>query len=739
MTPRIAICALLWLSLTSQQGFAAEAAPADTFLHQYAATYKFRLGRPVSIKVTPAGDAVLYLRSGPRDFVQNLYSFDPQTGRESILLTAEKVLSGAEENLSVAERARRERMRLAARGIAGYELSRDGKTLLVPLSGRLFVFDREQGAVRELQSAEGAIDPQLSFDATQVAFARDGDLWVTDLKRDTAKRLTRRENAHVTWGEAEFVAQEEMGRMHGFWWSPDGKTIACQRTDVSGVETFHIADPAHPESPPESWPYPRPGRANADVRLFLVPVRGSKPIDVPWDRQGFPYLARVVWEAGGPLTMLVQNREQTEEALLAVDGANGRSRVLLREHDVAWLNIDEDMPRWLEDGSGFLWTSEREGAWTLELRTPQGGLARRLTAPDFGYRGLEDVYGGREAWVRASADPTREHVWRVPLQGGEPTLVTHEPGQNKATLSRESDVWVETLEGNQRRYTVRRHDGASLGELPSVAEKPALWPKLELTTVGEAPRFHAAIVRPRDFDPRKGYPVLVDVYGGPHAQMVQVNAYRYLLTQWFADKGFIVVSLDGRGTPGRGRDWERALRGSYIKVPLQDQVAGLRALGQKYKEMDLERAGIFGWSYGGYVSALAVMREPEVFRAGVAGAPVSDWLDYDTHYTERYIGLPDAHPESYEESSVLNSATLLERPLLIIHGTDDDNVYFTHSIKLCDALYRAGKPFEFLPLVGFTHMVTDPRVTEMLQERIANFFIRELGKPAAGASRKKTE
>ena len=746
MFSRIAL--LLWLAFgPASQSASAEPAPADTFLHQYATTFRFRLGRPTSISLSPTGDAVYYLRSGPRDFVQNLYRFDTQSGEETELLTANDLLQGTHENLSVAERARRERMRLPARGIAAYELSHDGHRMLVPLSGRLFVYEPTGRAVRELTSAAGAIDPHFSFDASLVAFTRDSDLWMVEIAGDKARRLTRHESPTVSWGDAEFVAQEEMSRFSGFWWSPDGKTIACQRTDVSKVETFHIADPAHPEDPPQTWPYPRPGKANADVRLFSIPVSGGKPKEIEWDRTRFPYLARVVWEDRAPLTLLVQNREQTEEQLLAVSAENGYGRVLLTERDDAWLNIDEQMPKWLEDGSGFLWTSERDGALCLEFHTPDGAFQRQLTDPESGYRRFVDADPVRGlVWVEASRNPTRTNVCQVTLgpgRGGSVMGINEAPGLNGAVFSKNHVIWVHTFDGlkGERRQTVTRigsehdPDGTVLGELPSRAERPPWIPRVEFTTADDSLQFHAAIIRPRRFNPGLRYPVLVEVYGGPTAQMVQESANRYLLEQWFADQGFIVVTLDGRGTPNRGRAWERALRGSYVDVPLTDQVAGLKALGRRYPELDLERTGIFGWSYGGYMSAMAVMRRPDVYKAAVAGAPVTNWLDYDTHYTERYIGLPDAHPEAYEESSVLTSAPQLSRPLLIIHGTDDDNVYFTHSIQLTNALYRAGKPFEFLPLVGFTHMVTDPLITERLETRIANFFSRELGKPERQATK----
>ncbi len=278
----------------------------------------------------------------------------------------------------------------------------------------------------------------------------------------------------------------------------------------------------------------------------------------------------------------------------------------------------------------------------------------------------------------------------------------------------------------RRQQIVKHIDGSKIGTLRSIAEQPPFTPHVEFTTVGHDPYFHAAIIRPRQFEPDRKYPVIVNVYGGPRAQKVRLSAQRYLLQQWIADHGFVVVTIDGRGTPSRGRAWERIVKGNLIKVPLDDQVAGLQALGKKYHELDLEHVGIFGWSFGGYFSAHAVMQRPDVYHVGVAGAPVADWRDYDTHYTERYMGLPQKNKQGYDDASVLTYADKLSRPLLLIHGTADDNVYFTHSLKISNALFRAGKQHEFLVLSDFTHMVADPLVTERLYERIMQFFIANL-------------
>ncbi len=708
----------------------------DIVLEQIAATYNFNLGQPAGLWVSPDGGAVLFRRSGPRSFVSDLYSFDTATGQTRRILSAQQLLGGAGENLSTEEKARRERMRLATRGITSFSASEDGSRLLVPLSGRLFVVDRATAAARELRAGGNPIDPQISPDGKRVAFVEDGDLHVVnvDAKTGALRRLTRRSSPAVDNGVAEFVAQEEMGRFHGTWWSPDSRFLAYQKTDASAVEVLHVADATHPEQEPTAFRYPRVGHANADVSLGVVPVQGGRTVWARWDRAAYPYLAQVTWPKNGPLTIVVQNRAQTEEKVLAVDSAGGRTRELLVERDEAWLNLDDSVPKWLPDGSGFLWSSERSGGWELELRGKDGALVRRLVPAELGYRKLAGIDPeGRTVWVEASADPREAHVYRVPLDGAPPERITPEEGIHSVVTSETSGVYVlvsKDPNGDRRRRVRRARAGgpgaepdAEIGVLESVAEKPARLPEPEMVTVQvESRDHHAVVLRPRVFEPGRRYPVLVSVYGGPTHLMVELDPYLYLIDQWYADAGFVVVRSDGRGTPGRGRTWERAIKGDLVKVALADQVAVLKALAEKRPEMDLGRVGITGWSFGGYMSAMAVLLRPDVFRAGAAGAPVTDWRDYDTHYTERYMGLLPAAEAAYDATSALTHAGKLERPLLLIHGTTDDNVYFTHSLKLSQALFRAGKPFEMLPLAGFTHMVPDPTVKKALHRRILDFF-----------------
>lgn len=698
------------------------------FLEEYAATRGYSLGKPKAINITPDGDAVLFLRSGPRSFSQDLYEFDVSTGVERRLASAEQ-LSGGVEELSVEERARRERMRISARGVASFDLSHDGRKVLVPLGESLYVVDRQSREVRELPSeTTPPIDARFSPDGQLVAAVRDGELEVQEIDTGKTRRLTTGASDTVTNGLAEFVAQEEMGRMRGYWWSPDSQMLAYQQTDVRAVETLYIADPSRPDRPATAWRYPRPGTANAQVTLGLVSASGGPTTWVDWDRQSYPYLARVVWAEDAPLTILVQDRKQQEQLLLKVDSSTGETTTLLTETDAAWINIDESMPHWLPGGESFLWTTERTGRWRLERLDRSGKFIEAITPASFPYQGLAGVTPtGDAVIVNACENPTESHLYRIGLEPerGPPTKITQGEGRRWAKYSRSSDVHVRggsSLAGDEA-ITVYGADGAIAGQLESVAAEPPFQPDVELVTVGTPP-LHAAIVRPRDFEKSDGkpMPVIVSVYGGPHAQTVQAAGRRYLLQQWMADQGFIVVSIDGRGTPGRGRAWERAIRGDLIAAPLDDQVRGLQALGDRFPEMDLSRVGIYGWSFGGYFSAMAVMQRPDVFHVGIAGAPVSDWRDYDTHYTERYMGLPEENADGYESASVLTYAKDLRRPLLVIHGTADDNVYFLHSMKLMDALFASGKQCDFLPLTGETHMVTAPDKTRRLYERMLEFL-----------------
>jgi dipeptidyl-peptidase-4 len=728
-------------SIHSQPARRAKDVPLDSrYLRDHAETRGFMLGRPVKPTPTPDGKAVLFLRSQPRIAKLSLYEFDVLSGKTRELLTPEQVLKGAEENLSPEEKARRERMRVSVGGFTGFQLSDDGQQILLSLSGKLYVVERAKGAIRELKTGPGTVlDPKFSPDGAMVSYVRDHDLYVYDLAKDKESAVTKGGTEEVSHGLAEFVAQEEMGRFTGYWWSPDSKHLAYEEANARDVEVWHVADPIHPGQKPHASFYPRPGKRNVKVRLGLISLKGGPTTWVDWDEKKYPYLTTVKWPKGGPLLLAVQTREQNELVLLQADRTTGKTTTLLREVDPAWVNIHQDVPRWLPEGAGFLWITERDGGPQLELRSTNGRLRRVVVAARDGFQGLVAVDPkGTQVVYNASTDPTQSHLYRISTEAwGEPVAITKVKGLHTASYARNHSIYVHTarLFGFMPRSTVHKADAEDtlVGELPSVAEEPPFDPRVELLQVGSGPAYHAAVILPCDYDAKRKYPVMVDVYGGPHHLHVLAAKNRWLLDQWYADQGFIVVAIDGRGTPGRGRDWERAIYKKFGSVPLEDQVAGLRALAERYPSMDLERVGIDGWSFGGYMAALAVLRRPDVFKVAVAGAPVVDWLDYDTHYTERYLGIPPTDDAAYKDANLLTYAAGLQRPLLLLHGTADDNVYFRHSLRLADSLFRAGKDFEVLPLSGLTHMVPDPLVMERLHSRIARFLQKHLAEPQSSA------
>jgi dipeptidyl-peptidase-4 len=391
------------------------------------------------------------------------------------------------------------------------------------------------------------------------------------------------------------------------------------------------------------------------------------------------------------------------------------------------------MPVWLKDGKQFLWTTERNGTWQVELHSSDGALVRAVTPADFQLEEFIDVNESERSVVVSGGPDSRErHLFRFSLEAkNEAQQLTREAGRHTAVFGEAKEQFLHRFDlmNGSTGWEVLRSDGSKIAALPSVSERPSSLPKVELLRTEGQQSMDAALVRPRDFKKGGHYPVILDVYAGPGHKQVIAQPDRYMIDQWMADRGYIVALIDGRVTPGHGRDWERAIRGNLIEVPLADQVAGLQALAKHEPAMDLKRVGVVGWSFGGYFSAMAVMQKSEIFRCAVAGAPVVTWENYDTHYTERYLRLPSDNPDGYRKSSVLTYAAKLSRPLFLIHGLTDDNVYTQHSIQLSQALFEAGKPFNFLPLLG-THMVSEPLLRLRRQTRIIEFFDAEL-KPKA--------
>jgi dipeptidyl-peptidase-4 len=694
----------------------------DKLLADAAATFNWKLGVPTPLAITRDG-AVLFRRTPARDFASDLYELSAD-GQLRTLATVAELMGAGDEQLTDAEKARRERTRTATRGVVDIDISEDGKTVLVPLGGKLHLIERATGTRTVIDPAGTADDPHLSPDGKTVAFVRAGDVWTASV--GAAPRQLTRHPEGFEYGVADFAAQEELGRTRGFWWSPDSKQLVIQRSDLRKIDTLYVADARHNDRAPVPFRYPRAGTANAIVDLGVIDVRTpGEPRWLAWDRARYEYLVGVQWTTNAPLSAVVIDRDQVDLALLTFDTGTGAATPILTEHDDAWLNTHT--PAWLDDGTGFLWMTEAAGQWVLELHARDGKLVRTLTTPAFGLRKLTGA-DDQGAIVEAGSDPTRQDVWRVPLDGSAPVRLSDGDGVAVAAKAKHGSVVIQTglHAGGVKIVAVTK---AGKRELPTAAERPSLVPTTTLETVELAGRtHHVAITRPRGADRTRRYPVLLKVYAGPHVATVLDALDGYVMDQWYADAGFIVVRADGRGTPNRGRAWERAILKDLITVPLDDQIAALQAMAQRHPEMDLGRVGVFGWSFGGYVSAMAVLLRPDIFKAAVAGAPVTDWALYDTAYTERYMKTPQANPAGYQATSALTHAAKLERPLLLIHGITDDNVHFAHTLSLVEALYVAGKRAEVITLSA-THMVPDPKLNLAREQVQVDFFRQHLGPP----------
>jgi dipeptidyl-peptidase-4 len=709
-----------------------------SFPRQQARTRHFTLGLPRSFQISPAGDRVTFLRSrGGDDPVNCLWVLDVGTGTER--LVADPAALGGDTALTEQEKARRERVREQAAGIVAFACDSALTLAAFVLAGQVFVAHLTAGgpAPRAISARPGAFDPRPDPAGQRVAYVCDGAVRVVTLEEDEDSLLIGPDGADgVTFGLAEFVAAEEMHRTRGYWWAPDGTALLVARVDETPVPRWHIADPANPGRTPAEVAYPAAGTANAHVSLVLAGLDGTRvPLD--WDRAGFPYLVTVDW-AETDVLVVVQSRDQRQMRLLSADPARRAVAVLREDTDEHWLDIVPGVPGRTSDGR-IVWTADAGGAKRLLVAAPEqlaDRTAAPVTPPDLQVRAVADTDGDTVLFSASTgSDPTAVGLWRYGPDGL--ARVTPEHGVHSGRRSGGTTVLLSrSLDAPGVTVTVRadRRPGEEV-TITSLAELPALpAPRPDLFTSGGR-EIRTALLLPSWHEPGSGkLPVLLDSYGGPHLQTVVAAQGAFADSQWFAEQGFAVVVADGRGTPGRGPQWDRAVAGDLAGPVLEDQVAALAAAADRCADLDTGRVAIRGWSFGGYLAALAVLRRPDVFHAAVAGAPVTDWRLYDTHYTERYLGDPGENGIAYDNCSLLGDAPKLHRPLLIIHGLADDNVVVAHTLRLSAALLAAGRPHSVLPLSGVTHMTPQEEVTENLLLLQIDFLRSALGVTTGVAS-----
>ena len=715
----------------------------DEFPRQLAKTRRFTLGVPREVTISADGGRVLFLRTGGgEDPVSRLWLLDLTDGSggdgsdgngERLLADPTAAWNVGTGEIPEAERIRRERVRELSAGIVAYSADDACQTVVFALDGQLWAVDstRPSGLPRLVPTAGAATEPRVDPTGRRVAYVTDGALHVVNLNLDPetgdgdgdadsdgvgANRvLAAPEHAEVTYGLPEHVAAESMYRYQGFWWAPDGRQLLATRVDNTPVGQWWIADPANPERAPRPIRYPAAGTANAEVTAHILRLDGTRT-EVSWDRQAFEYLTAASWDANGPL-LSVQSRDQRTVLILAANPATGVTTTLHEERDPAWVQLTYGAP--LRTAAGRL------------VRVSDIGDSRRLVIGDAPVTpdGLQvaEVCGadGETVYFIGRQDPTEEHLWRHHPDHGLQKISAN-VGVHHGTANGGTVVHVaRTLTGTD--VTVTSAASATPRTIANLAQEPLLTPRIKWLTVG-ARNLKAALLLPSWYEPGTTMlPVLMSPYGGPAGQLVlKMRTAAFCEDQWFAEHGFAVLVVDGRGTPGRGPAWEKTVYRDVLSAPVEDQADALSAVAQDVPDLDLSKVAIRGWSFGGALAAMAVLRRPEVFHAAISGAAPHDQRLYDTHWRERFLGRPDEDPEGYDRSSTVTYAADLTRPLLLIHGLADDNVMVAHTLRMSSALLAAGRPHQVLPLSRATHMPTEDTFGQLLRHQL-EFLTSALG------------
>lgn len=686
-----------------------QAAETVSYPRRAALTRQFRSGAPRLFTLSPDGQRLLFLRSSSDvDSVESLYQItlgDHADSTEQLVVDPRGLLDTTDADLDPVEKARRERMRETSTGITSYDTDAAVSLACMSIAGSLVVAalaDRDAPPI--MLSTDGyAVDPRISPSGEHIAYVVDRALHVIDLVGGNHRILCSATSDDQAVGLADFIAAEEFSRSRGHWWAPDSRMLLVEEYDESEVTEWWISDPAQPEKPSVGHRYPRAGTPNASVRLWLVSLDGSKS-EIDWDHDVFPYLVSVHWSKYGDPLITVLSRDQRTQRIFTFNPVDASTSTVVDTHDECWVATVPGLPcrgpagvvAHLVDDTDDDTRRIRMG----DIRSP-GGLQIRAVF-DCDESGL---------LIAASTDATQSHLYSLDWSGRVEELTTAEGWQLGRRASDSLLVVSHSLDLPGATAVVHRTGAttpiASRAGVPPIPIHPAL------VRVGSR-ELNTAVLFPPDSSTTSS-PVVMWPYGGPGHVEVMSAQLAYADAQWLANQGFVVVIGDGRGTPGRGPAWERAVHGDLVTPVLDDQVAVLHGVAEMFPgRLDLSRVGITGWSFGGYLAALAVMRRPDVFHVAVAGAPVTDWRLYDTAYSERYLGHPDTSEDTYEACSLLPLAPQLSRPLMLIHGFADDNVVIAHSLRLSAALTAAGRPHTFLPLSGVTHMTPQVEVAENL-------------------------
>ncbi len=701
-----------------------------------------------ALQLSPAGDRVTFLQGKPEDREQlDLWEYHI-ADQATRLLVDSRLLVPEPETLSAAEQARRERQRLAGwRGIVAYQWSAAGGALLFPLNGDLYFYDLAAARVKRLtDTAAFETDPQLSPDGKQVAFIRHQNIFVIDIASGVERQLTMDGRDRIHNGVAEFVAQEEMDRDTGYWWSPDSRRIAFIQFDENPVEITQRYEIDADSVTVVEQRYPYTGTPNVKLKLGVVSASGGAKQWLELGPDSDFYLPRVKWLPDSQhLSYQWQSRDQQRLELRVADLAEQHQHVRITETSDTWVNLHHDL-HFLENARQFIWSSERSGFRHLYLYSNRGELIRAITSGDWPVDKVEgiDETAGVVYFTANRDNVTEQQLYAVSYQqdGATPERLTQRAGWHAIDMADSAQVYLDTFSSRAQPPQVSLH-AASGQRLTWLLENPLdgqhpYAPYLDShqptefgqLTAGDGQTLHYRLLKPRGFDAAQRYPVFVYVYGGPHVQVVQNSwSSRGLIEQYMAQQGFVVFSIDNRGSARRGTRFENPIFKSMGTVEVQDQLTGVDFL-KSLPYVDPERIGIFGWSYGGYMTLMSLLQgqrtDPPAFALGVSVAPVTDWRLYDTHYTERYMQTPAQNPAGYQAGNVLSYSAELPAdqatPLLVIHGMADDNVLFTHSTLLFKDLQDKGKLFDVMTYPGARHGISGSVSQTHVYRMITTYF-----------------
>lgn len=701
---------------------------------------------PRGVKLSPDGRWLTLLRNRDDDRERyDLWAFDRENGQWTMLVDSEQLGTG--RALSEAEKMQRERKRIGnLKGIVAYDWAKDSRNLLVPLDGDLFLAGIDGSVTRLTDSEADELNASLSPEGTYISFVSDRRLWTGTVGGSAPKAITPQETADtVHWGEAEFAAQEELGRYTGYWWSPHDKRIAVQRFDESPVGVVTRAAIGAEGTRTYDQRYPAAGTPNALVQLFVMGPDGTNRVEVDLGADRDIYLARVDWAPDGK-TLYVQrlDRLQTRLDMLKVDPATGKSEVLFSEKAAPqhWINLTDDY-KWLDDGS-LIWRSERDGYGHLYRYA--AGKWTQLTQGEWVVTGLDgvDQTSGTVFFTGTKDDVLAPQVYSVLLDrpGAEPVRLTDAKFSNRASMDGKGRSLIVTRSATDQ--PAQSYLADSEGQRITWIEQNALdddHPYTRYLARHRAPQFgtikttdgatlHWKMIVP-EMEPGKRYPVFFSHYGGPHSQTV-TRGWGGALEQAIVDRGYIWFQIDNRGSANRGVAFEKPIWRAMGGIEVQDQKAGAQFL-KSLDYVDPDRIATYGWSYGGYMTLKMLEADQGLYAAGIAGAPVTKWELYDTAYTERYMGLPapEADAAAYEKSDALKDATKIADPLLLIHGMSDDNVVFENSSALIAELQANAVPFDMMLYPGYTHRVSGPKIGVHLWNTIFDFLAKN-GVPAGG-------